>query len=233
MVLASPVGNSSTSRILLVEGQDDRHLIWQICRKEPSLFSTTRVGHEFMTVTLLHQGTTFQIIEKGNRREVVNSIRSEVLKSDVEAVGILVDADASVTGCWNSITNGFARTGVTLPAGPTAGGTIISKSGDLPRIGIWMMPDNVSSGEVENFVLGMISTGDTVWPLSQNYIDRIPLTQRKFANTRTKIDKAKLHAWLAARKEPGRMGAAVGAADLSVNASQCQQFLKWITDLFG
>ena len=93
------------------------------------------------------------------------------------------------------------------------------------------MPDNKSQGELEDFVLGMIPYSDTIWPLSESYVADIPESDRKFRTVKT--DKAKLYAWLAARREPGRMGAAVGAGDLEVTSPLCQNFLIWLTRLFG
>ena len=55
-------------------------------------------------------------------------------------------------------------------------GTIIQAN---PRIGIWLMPDNMSVGELEDFVVQMIPEGDQVWPLSQRYIEEIPEEGKK------------------------------------------------------
>ena len=59
-----------------------------------------------------------------------------------------------------------------------------------------VLPDNASTGELEEFVADMIPDGDPVWPLSEEYIDSIPAQHRKFIASKT--PRAKLHAWLAA-----------------------------------
>jgi hypothetical protein len=76
----------------------------------------------------------------------------------------------------------------------------------------------------------MIPPSDTVWLLSSAYIENIPQSERKF--TAQKSDKAKVFAWLATRREPGRAGAAIGAGDLSVDGPDCRDFLNWLTELF-
>ena len=73
-----------------------------------------------------------------------------------------------------------------------------------PRIGIWVMPDNQSVGELEDFVAQMIPDHDLVWPRSQTYIVDIPPPARKFADN--KINKSQVHAWLAARSFPASWG---------------------------
>lgn len=114
-----------------------------------------------------------------------------------------------------------------IPPKPVPAGAIIDCK---PRIGIWLMPDNKSPGELEDFAVKMVPKNDPVWPLSKAYIANIPKNDRKFAPDKTK--KAKLFAWLAARKEPGRMGAAVGAGDLTLNNEPSKKFLEWLSKLF-
>ena len=111
------------------------------------------------------------------------------------------------------------------------GGTIIPEEDYQPRIGIWLMPDNKSQGELEDFVLHMMPGGDNIWPLSHKYINDIPIPARAFVPAKT--DKATLYAWLATRKDPEHMGAAVGAHELEVNGQLCQEFLTWLAKLFG
>ena len=229
-MVAYLVNTSEVDRVLLVEGQDDKHMVWQLCKRDDSSFSATRSGHD-MSVTLHSQSTAFLISDKGSRSELIKSIRQEVITSRRQAVGILVDADDDSGKCWEAVVNGFSRTDAQLPSSPDPVGTIIPEQDYQPRIGIWLMPDNKSQGELEDFTLQMISPSDTVWPLSLSYVENIPESDRKF--TSEKSDKAKLYAWLAARKDPGRMGAAVSAGDLEVNGPLCRNFFTWLTRLFG
>ena len=92
------------------------------------------------------------------------------------------------------------------------------------------MPDNESSGELEDFVKQMIPTGDPVWSLSQRYIDGIPQANRKFAD-RKKL-RAQLYAWLATREDPKKMGSAIGAHDLNMDGILCKKFVVWLMALF-
>ena len=93
------------------------------------------------------------------------------------------------------------------------------------------MPDNESRGELEDFVSQMIPNDDYVWPLSQNYIDSIPTAYRKF--TPNKTQRAKVHAWLAARENPRLMGEAIRTRDLEVGGELCEKFVAWLRELFG
>ncbi len=93
------------------------------------------------------------------------------------------------------------------------------------------MPNNVSSGELEEFIAGMIPTNDPVWPRSETYIDGIPVADRKFATGKTL--RAKVHSWLATREEPRKMGSAIGARDLNAGAPAAVQLGDWLRRLFG
>ena len=100
-----------------------------------------------------------------------------------------------------------------------------------PRVGIWLWPDNVSGGEIEDFVTTMIPDDDPVWPLSEGYIDGIPVEHRPF--TEGKAARAKLHAWLAARAQPKFMGTSIRAGDLEVHGPLASRFADWLGKLFG
>lgn len=207
------------SRILLVEGQDDKHVACHIVH---------RLGLDLNIK--IDDGS-----DQGGYPNLRDRIDTTIDESGVEAVGIMADANAEIANRWASITdrlsesNRFADT--SLPANPDPAGTIIPEGPRRPRAGIWLMPDNQSPGELDDFVATMIPPGDPVWPLAQEYIDGIPPNDREFAGG--KIQRAKVHAWLAAREDPRRMGAAIRARDLEVDVPLCQSFASWLRRLFA
>ena len=77
----------------------------------------------------------------------------------------------------------------------------------------------------------MIPGDDPVWPRAQRYIEEIPETDRKF--TEKKIQRAKLHAWLATREDPRLMGVAIRAGDLRVDGNLSTAFAEWLRKLFN
>ena len=92
------------------------------------------------------------------------------------------------------------------------------------------MPDNVSSGELEDFAVRLIPAEDPVWPAACRFIDGIPVEGRKFPAG--KVMRARLYAWLATRKEPRRMGAAIGTGDLQAGETLAVGFADWLQRLF-
>lgn len=204
-----PSPSSPPARVLLVEGPDDKHVVRHLCR-----------GTELEN--------RFNIDDKGGKDPLLAAIRNEVRVSGREALGILLDADNDVQSRWSAVTHALSRVGVAGPGEPDPSGTIIA---NRPRIGIWLMPDNVSAGQVEEFFAGMIPNDDPVWPRSEAYIDGIPAADRKFASG--KMLRAKVHSWLATRAEPRMIGAAIGAGDLSAGAPDAVRLVAWLNRLFN
>ena len=197
-------------RILLVEGPNDKHVVWQVCNRYPAL-------------------PDFCIQERNGVNEVLNSIGSELIVPGQQALGILVDSDESLQSRWDEITYQLREEGITPPSSPSRDGTIITAGSQ--RVGVWLMPDNQAPGELEDFVSQMIPAGDPVWPLAQQYIAGIPPSARKFAAGKSM--RAQIYAWLAARADPRQMGSAIGAHDLLVDGELCQKFTTWLARLFA
>lgn len=207
-----PVEEIQTSRLLRVEGADDEAVVEQILKKHHIVIPA------------------FSIEKADGYDNLLNLLEeADLVEPNRESVGIVVDADQNLEGRWMSLKRCLAQVGVQLPNVPDPQGTIVETVGK-PKVGVWLMPDNMSLGELEDFVADMIPDNDPVWPRSQSYIDGIPHDQRKF---KRKVQRAKVYAWLATREKPGFMGQAIDRKDLDVNGILCQRFVAWLTELFG
>ena len=208
-------GSDSHSRVLLVEGTDDMHVVIQLSKRE-------------------HLPHNFCIIETGGIDKLLDAIEVEADVAERRVMGIMLDADERPNSRWQSVTdrlNELRREEhfdlPDLPEQPKSTGTILD--GTL-RIGIWLMPDNGSTGELEDFVAKMIPGADPLWPLSEQYIDDIPSNHRKFKSKKTL--RAKVHAWLATRERPRLMGPAIEAGDLDISVANATTFVDWLRELF-
>lgn len=196
-------------KILLVEGRDDKHVVRHLAMRSERMPS-------------------FHILPVGGFPKLKKAIRPAINGHGRTAVGILADANNDPEGRWSALAYQLRAADVHLPSGLQATGTIVQGQ---PKVGIWLMPDNQSSGELEQFIGSLIPEGDPVWPRAIQYVDGIPATDRKFAPA--KAQKAKIHAWLATRKEPRKMGEAIGALDLDTSARVATEFADWLRELFG
>lgn len=210
MAHIEPSPSRPEPKVLLVEGQNDKHVVLQLCNRHPAI-------------------PDFYIQDSGDINQLLAAIGPQALAPGRETLGILADTDDSLQSRWDELAHQLAGVGIPLPPAPEPGGTIIP--GSQLRVGVWLMPNNQNTGELEDFVSQMIPAADPVWPLARQYIDGIPLPDRKFTAGKTR--RAEIHAWLAARAEPRLMGLAIRTHDLATNAPLCQTFLTWLNRLFN
>ena len=199
-------------KIIVVEGVNDKHVVMHIL---------TRSGMRL----------DIDIIDRDGLDELLRGIPLLVGNAENRVIGIVVDANDSTIARSRAVLDLLRRVGVNAPASLGEYGTIIPGTDELPRIGIWMMPDNRSPGELEHFVAKMIPDDDPVWPLSQGYIDSIPARHRAFRPQ--KETRAKVLSWIATREEPGFMGQAIDRRDLRTDGELCQTFIAWLNRLFA
>ena len=204
-------GAAGMSKILLVEGQNDMHVVNSLRgQKLP--------------------GLSFGIKNSKGVDKLLKAVRPEIKAPGRAAVGFVLDANDDPVGRWRDISDRLREADICAPRDeePCPKGTI--KDG-VPRVGVWLMPDNQSSGELEDFVRSMIPEDDLAWKLAQRYIQNIPKEERKFRPR--KKGKAEVHAWTAARKDPGMMGLAIDSGDLKTDGPLCTAFLEWLKTLFA
>ena len=170
----------------------------------------------------------FGIVSRNSISKLLSAIEADVQAPRRTALGIVVDADEDVQGRWQAVADRLRRLQIEAPQEPDPSGTIIESR---PRIGVWLMPNNETSGELEDFVAGMIPESDPVWPRSQAYIDEIPVTDRRFSDR--KRLRAQVHSWLATRERPRQMGAAIRTGDLNIGARGAVELIDWLRRLFG
>ena len=198
-------------RLLLVEGQEDKHVVSHLCSRFQPM-------------------PQFHIEDKGGIQKLFDSIIQEARVSGRRALGILLDVNDDLNARWNAVTDRLQKENIEVPRTPEPTGTLIDGTVRTPRVGIWLMPDNSSPGELEDFVAEMIPDDDPIWPRSQRYIDCIPECDRKFSEKKTQ--RARIHAWLATREDPRRMGTAIGTGDLRVDGRLSTNFAEWLRRLF-
>ena len=103
------------------------------------------------------------------------------------------------------------------------------------------MPDNKSPGELENFFAKLIPAANPSWALAKEYIDKYMKEMNQAENQQGsfdtqkqyKVSKAEVYAWLATRKKPGKMGAAISKGHgLDFDSELAQRFARWLENLF-
>ena len=196
------------SKVLLVEGVNDKHVVCNLSQR-------------------LVPKLKFKCVEKKGIDNLLKAISTEIKVSGRQAVGIVADANDNVQNRWQAISDKLSDTDVQPPKKLESDGIVIQGK---PRVGVWLMPDNSSPGELEDFVIKLLPKDDPVWPRANQYIDGIPSDEREFREH--KAMRAKLYAWLATREAPQQMGAAIGRSSLDADRPPAKRFANWLSRLF-
>ncbi len=195
-------------RVLLVEGNDDRHVMWAI-------FQANHVPDSF----------TVEVAE--NVEKLLESIPVRLKTSDLESIAFLLDADESIDVRWSQVRDRLLASGCTnLPTTPDAHGTVAQIAGG-PRVGVWIMPNNQVPGILEDFLAFLVPKDDVLLPRVDQFLNEIPEAHRRFPPAR--LPKARMHAWLAIQEAPGKpLGQAITAKYLDARCEHVATFIAWV-----
>ena len=200
--------------LLVVEGLDDKHVLWAILarhRFEPQFTIRDEGGFETLLARLsvhLKPGT------------------------DLERFGVVVDADADIQARWRQIKGTLERAGYTsIPDSPDPTGTIVDHE-DLPRVGVWIMPDNTLPGMLEDYLSYLVPKGDGLFERAKRCVSEIPVEERRFIESY--FTKAWIHTWLAWQDDPGTpLGQAITKRYFDADGPHVSALLAWLTRLFA
>lgn len=201
-------------RVLLVEGNDDCHVILALCKH-------------------FEIPEAFGLYQCGGYTELLKRLNALILQADgPEIIGVVVDADSpDVMVRWRQLKNKPELKGYLLPEVPIADGLIVPGQKGRPRLGVWLMPDNRNPGMLEDFLIELAPQ------------DGIEAARNCIANSQNKeltsfktvhLSKAVIHTYLAWQDEPGKpLGQAVTAQVLQPNTQTAKAFVDWLKRLFN
>lgn len=156
-----------------------------------------------------------------------------LLGSEVDRLGIVVDADDGVEARWPGFYQILVERGYRpVPKRLPVDGLVLERP-DLTvgTVGVWLMPDNASPGALEDFVQYLVPPGDELWRHAGEVVETIPRELKRF--TSRKQLKAHVYSWLAWQKEPGlRLGPAIERRLLDTDAPHAASFIVWLRRLF-
>jgi len=197
---------------LLVEGKDDEHVLYQL-----------RDYHGLPQ--------TFRVVDKKGLPNLLETLDVELLAGGLERLGIIVDADTRLQPRWDSLRNILVQGGYTdFPLKPNEAGTIVEQKGK--RIGVWIMPDNIAEGMLEDFVGSLVPPGDVLWVFAQECVDKVIAQDCRFPLVHR--SKALIYTWLAWQEKPGDpLGLSIRSSRLNSGAPMAEPLMNWLRRLFG
>jgi len=199
------------SKKLLVEGNDDQHVVWALCEK-----------HNICE--------TFDIIDCQSIYKLVEQIPVRLKESGIDTIGIMIDADIDIKARWQSIRNQLEKQHFHIPTDLPDKGLIVQNG--YQKVGVWIMPDNKTNGMLEDFLSFLIPDNDPLLPIAYQTLENIEIRGLdKYIPVHK--PKALIHTWLAWQQNPGTpMGQSITKKYLSTDQTTCCRFIQWLTDLF-
>ena len=206
----------SIPKQLLVEGNSDKRVIDALCKQNQ-----------------LSELFSFTFPEKGGIENLIQILPRKLEEPNLITLGIVVDADENVAARWQALTNKLQAFGYqNIPSILPEDGWIDTQS-DLPKIGVWIMPDNKLPGMLEDFVSYLIPSEDKLKDRAEAILKQIEIENINVYSL-THSQKAFIHTWLAWQKTPGMpMGQAITAKALSNNSEIANIFITWLKRLFN
>ena len=166
-----------SSRLLLVEGNDDRHFFQRL------------IGRR--------QNSDIQVIEYGGEARLgdflANTLVADPGLSDLAKVmGVVRDADDSYQGALQSVQDSLRRANLPVPATPLTYGEDEAQ-GTTIQVVAYIMPDNGSPGDLETLCLDAVRSAPAM-PCVDRYFNCL----QSISQVPTQESKARLRAFLAA-----------------------------------
>lgn len=216
-------GNTSSpcfhtgKKVLLVEGNTDCHVVMAICG-----------AHNV-------ENNLFGLYDCGSDEQAIRRLNALIAAPESEqplTIGLMLDADQQgAEGRWQRITRKLQGKPYAFPPSPVPNGTIIDASEPgYPRLGFWLMPNNQTTGMLEDFIKEMIPAAHV------DLIERCLLIARdEGCATYKPVHQAKavVHTYLAWQDEPGHpIGQSITARVLKPQTPTAHQFTGWLAALF-
>lgn len=220
--MISSVGTreNHTSR-LIVEGHDDRHSVIGLMKAHTPW--PKEEAEWPMYVELGYSATDIL------RPAYLSTRIKEPL---VKIIGIMLDADDKPSGRYLKIRNACLKAFPDLPEALPAGG-LVADGVDGKRLGIWIMPDNVSEGCLETFLKYLVPNASA--PVWTHAVESTMEARQLGAPFRdAHIDKANLYTWLAWQDPPSQQpGIALTQNILDPTSAYAEPFVAWMKKLYG
>jgi hypothetical protein len=211
--------------VLHVEGRNDLFTIANLLEKHS--FQVKNVPRDLE----IHKAALDD--QTSGRDELLKLIGTAVKASTDSAVGFVIDADRSSATTWSSVQQHIhSAIGPKFKSPktfPTDG--FVADIADLKsRVGVWIMPDNLSAGILEDFLQRLIDDKDQLLPIAKRATSEAKKAGAKFKSVAE--SKAITHAWLAWQENPGcPFGTAIKAQYFDYQAKTAKAFVAWVRRL--
>lgn len=203
--------------VLLAEGKDEQYLL-------PELLELAGVPWP--------EPAPVEIVETDGITKLLDPdfIRAAYQLPHRIALGLVVDANGDVRARWQGALAALQAIASGFPQELDSAGIVHQEEGG-PRLGLWLMPDNVRAGMLETLLLAIRKDDPAVWAHVSTAVAGAKALGAPFRDAHQ--DKAELHTWLAWQDPPGQaLGTAAKAHHFDVESPSFAPFVAWFRRLF-
>lgn len=161
------------------------------------------------------------------------AIRTEARDSAVSTLGIIVDADADPSARWRALRRRcleHEEYADQIPEMPPPGGLILDDV--RPRLGIWLMPDNVIDGDLERFSSLLVrDVHEPLWDFAKQAVHQAKILHGAPYGD-GEAHKANIYTYLAWQNDPRKqLHEALRDEVLDPRSPQSATFVDWFVRL--
>lgn len=132
---------------------------------------------------------------------------------------------------WASVCHKLQEHGYQPGDLPDADGSVLEHEDDFyPRIGVWLMPNNLGYGDLEDFCRMLAE------PEAMTFAESCVKAAQEKGHTHfpeARLAKAQIHTYLAWQEEPGKpLGQSITARALKADGALALRFVAWLRRLF-
>ncbi len=202
----------SELQFLLVEGKNDLHVISALCNK-------------------ISVEKNFTIIDCEGVDKLFESIPVWFKKSGLKTIGIIIDADTNISSRWILLKEIIKNLDFIVNDSIPEGGLLLTNNKGI-KLGIWIMPNNKTTGMLEDFISFLVPEGDRLKSIVYETLDKV---EKQGLNKYKPIHRSKafIHNWLSYQETPGTpLGLAITKEYLTTNSETCTKLGEWLKNLF-
>lgn len=208
---------------LFVEGPDDQHVVIHVL---------DRYGVSVELDSCRDWYPSIQVVPPGrNKDELLRIVTPMIEVGHAPRLGFLVDANSSLAATWKDLRERFLAASVSVPEGIPREGFVGVSDRYGKRVGAWLMPDNEQPGAVEEFLMTLIPSDDSLWPYAREATEEAKGHGAEFPSR--SFPKAALRTWLAWQETPGMpYGTAIRRQFFHAAGETADRFVDWFRRLF-
>ncbi|SMN16332.1 hypothetical protein CRYPD_990 [uncultured Candidatus Thioglobus sp.] len=197
---------------MLLEGKSDCNIVKKFCEDNKI-------------------NTQFGFCNCENDNQVLSQLNALLQGSNQpEIIGIILDADNDINARYQEIINKTTKFYKKLPSSILKTGLVHTENG-LPKLGVWIMPNNQDNGALEKFYLELATDIDTAF--INDVIKRAE--NKKLTSFKSQHrNKAIMHTYFAWQDSPSDpLHSAINKIALDNSQEIATTFKIWLVQLFN